>query len=310
MKRFTNDIVDIQRGNTDIDKVYRGQNLVWERGGSLDPDAVSFLTATAITDETITTAINNLVVGLKTNNLWTKMKVIYPVVGATANTHKYNLKDPRDLDAAFRLTFNGTWTHNANGMFNFFDGNDTNFANTHLLPNTDLDRFSNHAAVYTNIAKSQTGGYSGASSGTSADLISPYYIFSLRSYGETNEGQLEIFNNSTASVGIDSNRDTRGLNLFTRISDTELSIYRQKVRVATRSDRPTATPPANKILLDAIKTGTSATFGDDVQYAFCSFGNGLTQTDVNNLADTIESFQTTLSRNATPTPGEFPSTPV
>lgn len=35
MKRFTNDIVDIQRGNTDINKVYRGENLVWERG---EPD--------------------------------------------------------------------------------------------------------------------------------------------------------------------------------------------------------------------------------------------------------------------------------
>ena len=36
MKRFTNDIVDIKRGNTDIQKVYRGENLVWERVSPVD----------------------------------------------------------------------------------------------------------------------------------------------------------------------------------------------------------------------------------------------------------------------------------
>jgi hypothetical protein len=44
------------------------------------------------------------------------MKAIYPFVGGTASTHKWNLTDPRDLDAAYRLSFSGGWTHNANGI--------------------------------------------------------------------------------------------------------------------------------------------------------------------------------------------------
>ena len=44
------------------------------------------------------------------------MKALYPFVGGTATSHKFNLKDPRDLDAAFRLQFNGGWTHNSNGV--------------------------------------------------------------------------------------------------------------------------------------------------------------------------------------------------
>lgn len=49
MKRFTNDIVDIKRGNTDIQKVYRGENLVWERVGPTEliiGDGVGFNTST------------------------------------------------------------------------------------------------------------------------------------------------------------------------------------------------------------------------------------------------------------------------
>ena len=83
--------------------------------GGLDPDAVAFLTATGITDATISNAINTLVVGLKAASLWSKLGALYPMVGGTATTHKFNLKDPRDLNAAYRLDFIGGWTHNADG---------------------------------------------------------------------------------------------------------------------------------------------------------------------------------------------------
>jgi hypothetical protein len=80
-----------------------------------DPDAQAFITAAGITDPTQQNAINNLVIGLKADNLWTEMNAIYPFVGGTATQHKYNLKDPRDLNAAYRLTFGGGWVHNQNG---------------------------------------------------------------------------------------------------------------------------------------------------------------------------------------------------
>jgi len=73
-------------------------------GLGLDPDALAFLTAAGITDATITAAIDTLVLDLKGYGIWTKMKAIYPFVGGTATTHKYNLKDP--VDAMQRLEFN------------------------------------------------------------------------------------------------------------------------------------------------------------------------------------------------------------
>jgi hypothetical protein len=82
----------------------------------LDPDAQAFITAANITNATQQTAINNLVVGLKTDGLWTSMQALYPFVGGTSTTHKYNLKDPRNLDAAYRLNFYGGITHSSNGV--------------------------------------------------------------------------------------------------------------------------------------------------------------------------------------------------
>jgi len=101
-------------------------------GSSVDPDAQAFITAANITDTTQQSAINTLVVGLKTDGIWTKMMAIYPFVGGTASSHKYNLKDPRDLNVAYRLSFAGGWTHSSNGVTpngvngyadTYFDGN-------------------------------------------------------------------------------------------------------------------------------------------------------------------------------------------
>jgi len=85
-------------------------------GVPLDPDAVAFLTAAGIADATITIAIDTLVKDLKNYGIWNKAYVIYPFVGGAAASHKYNLKDPRDLDGAFRAVFNGGVTHNSAGI--------------------------------------------------------------------------------------------------------------------------------------------------------------------------------------------------
>lgn len=103
-------------------------------GGGFDPDAQAFIDATGISGAEAD-SINTLTVGLKSAGLWTDLKVLYPFVGTTSTQQKYNLKDPRDLDAAFRLTFAGGWTHDANGA----KGNGTNgYADMHFDPGTDL----------------------------------------------------------------------------------------------------------------------------------------------------------------------------
>lgn len=92
-------------------------------GTPFDPDAQAFITAANITDSIQQNAINQFVIDLKIDNLWDKMKAIYPFVGGTAFSHKWNLKDPRNLNIAFRLIFNGGMTHSATGvLFNGTNG--------------------------------------------------------------------------------------------------------------------------------------------------------------------------------------------
>lgn len=78
----------------------------------IDSDAKAFINAAGITDSTQKSAIDKLVKDLKGANLWSKMLVVYPLVGGTYNTCKYNLKDPRDLNAAYRLTQTSAGTYN------------------------------------------------------------------------------------------------------------------------------------------------------------------------------------------------------
>ena len=82
---------------------------------NLDLDATTFLTAASITDSTQSSAINTLVKDLKRFGLWNKIKAFYPFVGGTPESHKWNLKDPRDSNDAYRLTFSGGWTHSSTG---------------------------------------------------------------------------------------------------------------------------------------------------------------------------------------------------
>lgn len=72
----------------------------------------AFATATGITDTTILNALNTFDTGLISNGLDTDLDVLYPFVGGTATTHKYNFMDP----ATFALTFNGGWIHSSTGI--------------------------------------------------------------------------------------------------------------------------------------------------------------------------------------------------
>jgi len=86
---------------------------------SYDADAQLFFNAESAAGVTLTTtekdAVNQWVVDSKAAGIWTKFKAIYPMVGGTATSHKFNLKNPLDTNAAFRLSFIGGGTHSSNG---------------------------------------------------------------------------------------------------------------------------------------------------------------------------------------------------
>ena len=98
----------------------------------LDVDASKVIEAVRSTGVTITPAMMHyahyLISNMKNIGTWDLCNAVYGFVGGTADSHKWNWKDLRDVDSAFRLTYSGGITHSALGM----QGNGSNgYANTY-----------------------------------------------------------------------------------------------------------------------------------------------------------------------------------
>lgn len=256
--------------------------------GGLDPDAQAFLTASGITDSTISSAINTLVTTMKSDGIWTKMKAIYPMVGGTASTHKWNLKDPRDLDAAFRLSFAGGWTHSATGAL----PNGTNgFADTKIIPTNILTANNWHLSYY-----SRTNNAIGVDFDLGTGDNQGYYSTSLFLRRSNNTCG---FDSGTASSGkriSASSMDSSGFFVGKITASNDRKFLRNNSLLVSSS-----TPANNElhnysILLAGYNNiGTPQFFGSK-ECAFLTIGDGLTDTEASNLYTAVQAFQTTLIR--------------
>jgi hypothetical protein len=245
-------------------------------GLTTDPDAQAFITAAAITDPTQQLAIDNLVKGLKSDNIWTKMKAIYPFVGGTASTHKWNLKDPRDLDAAFRLVFNGGWTHSSNGATpNGING----YADTKLVPSSSLSTSSAHLSYYSRTNVNQASYDLSSSQHYSLLLYQNKFYVNLETSGQYNATQ--VLTNTT------------GYYIGSRINNTNVNGYRNGIKTINNIAQ-NSTLSAQPLFLAATNNGQ---YFSSKQVAFTSIGDGLTDIDATNLYSRVNTFQVALSRN-------------
>jgi hypothetical protein len=256
-----------------------------------DPDAQAFITAAAITDVTQQGAINTLVLALKGYSIWTKFKAIWPIVGGTASQHKFNLKDPRDLDAAFRLTFTNAWTHSATGML---PNGTSAFADTFFIPNSNLTVNNVSTSIYVNnniaaIAASPSFGCYLNSTSTFYTTLKTTNIF--YSFIGSENGSA-TFGNSF------SNTDSSGFYITSRTSSTSLKSYKNNLLKNTTILANTGTLPTLKYTYGAFRnsSGISGVTYNNYSHAFMSLGDGLTDAEAANFYTAVQAFQTTLSR--------------
>ena len=248
-------------------------------------DAQAFITAAGITDSTQQSAITTLVSQLKGYGIWTKMKALYPFVGGTASTHKWNLKDPRDLDAAFRLTFNGGWTHSSTGAK---PNGSTGWVTTYFNPITQLTTpSSNHLATYlrTNIDEFSVDMGSFANPGVGYDIESR---ISNTSYN---------FNGVTATYISFPNTDSRGFYVNTRNSSILHKVFVSGTLKGSNTSTFYGLPNTNIALATRynVSTGLPETYSSKEQ-AFASIGDGLSDAEAANFYTAVQAYQTTLGR--------------
>jgi hypothetical protein len=259
-----------------MSRYYR--SFLEESGASYTTRTTAFATATGITDTTILGALNTFDTGLISNGLDTKMKALYPFVGGTASTHKFNFMDARDLNAAFRLTFSGGITHSSNGVqFGGVNG----WAETYLQPSSQLALNSTHASIYsrTNNA-TQVYDFCASNSGNFSPDIA--INFSGTTYYQIHQGSY-----STISDG-----DSLGMRLISRTDLITEKLFKNSSLILSSSKVGAFLSPGT-INISKFPSGG---YWSNRQYAFITIGAGLTDTEASNLYTLTQAFQTTLSR--------------
>jgi hypothetical protein len=274
-------------GTKEIVKAYLGNKVVYNSAPALDPDAEAFLLAAGITDATITSAINNLVLSLKADSIWTKMTALYPFVGGTASTHKFNLKNPADSDAAFRLTFVGSPTHDSNGV----QGNGSSqYANTSLNCRNILTRTNSGVSYYSRI-NTTSGGHNGA---LNTSIINDRFYFTERFTGDNTFGILGAESNFITYP----NSDSRGFFTWKRGATDLQEALKDGVLQATNTVNDTATlPNINFGILATLTEASTAIAYLNRNYSSFYIHEYLTNTEAINLRNIDLAFQTVLTRN-------------
>jgi hypothetical protein len=251
---------------------------------SYDANAQAFFTATGITDTTQKSAVNQLVLDLKSYNIWSKMKAIYPMVGGTSTTHKYNLVNPVDSDAAFRLSFSTGWTHSTTGAT---PNGSSAYANTFLNPTTSLSSSNNHASIYN---RTNTDGiFTDIGSYTTGTPVL-YMLFRTR---QSNSFILADGNSTFPSV---TNTDSKGFYIMSKTSASNTSGFKNNSKVINSGASGTGISNHNIFIGAANTSGTVGEYSNR-QCAFASIGDGLTDTEAANFYIAVQAMQTTLSRN-------------
>jgi SPP1 family predicted phage head-tail adaptor len=259
-------------------------------GIAFDTDAAAFFARVTAAGGTLTTteqnAVNTLVVQMKADGIWTKMKAIYPMVGGgqanPAAACAQNLKS-----SSFTGTFTSGWTFAATGV----QGNGTSaFFNTLFNPNAQSTQNSSHVSVY---LRTNSGGSSQGIFTCASDYGSISNNFGI---GKYNGGvSMRGYIGSALSNGAAVSSNNLGLwTVSTNGSSTQI-LYEDGVSVSNLAYNQSL--PNFNVYLGAGNYGTGgAQLYSAFNFAFSSIGDGLSATDITNFYTAVQAFQTSLNR--------------
>jgi hypothetical protein len=258
--------------------------------GGVDPDAQAFITAAGITDPTQQSAINQLVLDLKSYSVWNGMDVIYPFVGGTSSTTSYNLKNT----SAYQIGWNGGVTFDSNGV----TGNgSTGYGTTGWIPSVY------NATVRPITGKLSLGVYSRTNSDSNASDIGvslgqpAIQVLCRRGNG------LMYWDNYNSSNGRMTGSVANSLGLFStsRTSTTSMKIYQNSTQVGTTLTTAATTTDVSATLsieMYVLAANESGAPGDYTSrnLAFMYIGQDFSDAEISNIYTSVQAYQTTLGR--------------
>ena len=264
-------------------------------GITYDADALAYFTAnTAITSAADKNAINTFYLGLKTDGIYTKIKAMYLPIWGSAASSKWNLVNPLDTNAAFRLTFSTGWTYSSSGI----TPNGTSaYAETYFNPSVTLTTMSQHISYYsrtnnTTSAIFDNGCQDDISPSIGRNIFACYYNTSTLS-------RIQIQSLDANAVTF-SETNSLGFILGSRTSSTSLKAYRNNTLKGTNTTNSTSGLCGNSVFLGGFNyrnnLGTTIYYGIR-QCSFASIGNGLTDSEASNFYTRVNTLMTYFGIN-------------
>jgi hypothetical protein len=256
---------------------------------TFDSDAQAFFDRVTTAGGTLTTiekqAVNQLVLDLKANSLWTPMKAIYPMVGASAAACAQNLKS-----SSFTGTFTSGWTFantgvTGNGTSAYFDTNFNPFVSSNGVNDSSASVYL-RTATQGALLQTDLGVFSAAGA---------LPLFTTNSSSTTRNNFCWDYN---TNLNTTNTTDSRGMWGMSRSGASSwVSFDRNTTTNKTTTNTYTTLPNGNVYLgaQNNALSGTAIEFSPR-QIAFAHMGDNLTSTQFNNFYTAVQAFQTTLSR--------------
>jgi hypothetical protein len=262
-----------------------GGRTIVSSGGGFDPDAQAFFDRVTTAGGSLTTteknATNQLVLDMKSAGIWSSMKAIYPMVGASAAACAQNLKS-----SSFTGTFSSGWTFASTGVT---PNGSSAYMSTGFVVNTEQASANNFSlGVYSGTV----GGSAGSKCSLGAYNGAIETIITIRFAG--NIAYLVIGEN-TYNDGF-TNNDTHGFYVANRNTTNMTQAWKNGVKIVDVANTPGG-KQTNQLYLGAENGPTNPISYDDKRNQFAFMGDGLTNAQQGNFYTAVQAFQTTLSRN-------------
>jgi hypothetical protein len=259
-------------------------------GPVYDADAQAFFDRVTAAGGTLSltekTATNTLVVQMKADGIWTAMRAVYPMVGASAAACAQNLKS-----SSFTGTFSSGWTFASTGAT---PNGSSAYMDTALTPSTGLSSINNvHISMYSRTQNSSVSGHNMGVDSGAIDALNLSQYFAAVSVKLFMNG---AYPNNSAEF---NQTNTKGLAIGSATSSTSRKLFFNGTLLNTDTNTQAGVLPNVTLLVGSGRsgpTGLPALFTPH-ENSFSSIGDGLTDTQASNLYTAVQAFQTTLSRN-------------
>lgn len=255
-------------------------------GGAVayDTDAQAYFTAnTAITSDADKNAINTFYLGLKSDGIYTKIKAMYLPIWGSAASCKWNLVNPLDTNAAFRLTFSTGWTFSSSGATPTSAYADTSFITNLLTAN------SNHLGLYVRTNQTANAVPIGSYSNTPTNKLFQLNI-------STSIG-IYYYSGDTATEVATSIADSKGFFVGTRTAINNRKIFRNGSSIASQTTSVSTDYNNISNYIGARNFNGTANTYTSQQIAFASIGDGLTDTEASNFYTRVNTLMTYFGIN-------------